>query len=467
MAPILYHTRHNHVKAEKSLVQPLQQEALSDFYYSSQETEPLLAKSTPIPARSSSSNLRIRRFVAAAVLAVIFIVTATQYWLHHLQSLGGLSFPTPESLTGFSTDVRVWDFNKPKDVKIIGLVFFGRKSRVDILRCYLERNLVDNGGWLDEIHWVKNTDNKQDLAYLDEILASSPRYKQMELEGIGFVGYGEAWSKLEPGNLYVKIDDDVVWFADDTIPRIVSMKLAHPEYLLVSANMINSPLMGWVHYHMGALHPYLPEFIDHKTSPSIFDLARHTQKPWTYYSYPDWTGPEDYYFGTFQEPPYEGHRWLRLPDDSNMHRTPVSEIEYKTWGTGLKSWAIAAQEHYSFLENLANDDLHLYKMGSATTSSLHNKNDRYGKPWFSIDQRLSINFIALWANDVLDNLPMDTVDEEWLTLNLPKKLKRKVAVNTDALAVHFTFGTQGKVESTDLLSRYADFAGERACARRV
>lgn len=82
----------------------------------------------------------------------------------------------------------------------------------------------------------------------------------IELKSVGFEGYGHAWGNLDRGNLYVKIDDDVVWFADDTIPRIVSMKVAHPEYLTVSANVINSPLMGWVQYHMGAMHPYLPEF---------------------------------------------------------------------------------------------------------------------------------------------------------------------------------------------------------------
>ena len=59
-----------------------------------------------------------------------------------------------------------------------------------MLRCYLERNLVDNGGWLDEVHWVQNTDSKDDLAYLDEILASQPRYKKIDLsaEGVGFIG---------------------------------------------------------------------------------------------------------------------------------------------------------------------------------------------------------------------------------------------------------------------------------------
>ncbi|KIW32528.1 uncharacterized protein PV07_04062 [Cladophialophora immunda] len=407
--------------------------------------------------RFGMSNTQRRRIIAFALCFAIFIVTAAHYRLQRHKAYGRLVFPVQRSVPGLSDTLGVTGYDKPNGLKIIGIVFFGRRSRVEMLRCFLERNLVDNGGWLDEIHWVKNTDNHNDLAYLDEILSSSQRYKKVDVEGVGFVGYGQAWSQLEPGNLYVKIDDDVVWFADDTIPRIVSMKLAHPEFLLVSANIVNSPLMGWVHYHMGALHPYMPELTDYE--PNIFSLRQPSRKPWTYWSYPNWTGPDDYFFGPFQGPPYTGHRWLRLPNESDIFRTPVADIEYKTWGTGLKSWAIAAQEHYSFLENLANDRLDTYRMGS---SAGQGSND---KVWLPMDQRLSINLIAVWADDVLDNLPMDDVDEQWLTLNLPKKLQRQVAVNMDALAAHFTFGTQGTVETTDLLARYRDYAVEHACAR--
>ncbi|KIV85934.1 hypothetical protein PV11_01584 [Exophiala sideris] len=393
-----------------------------------------------------------RRLIIALVIFFISAISISIYTFARQTYHGELQFPTPESASGFSKDVRVEQFIKPEGIKIIGLVFFGRKNRVEILRCFLERNLVDNGGWLDEIHWVKNTDKPKDLEYLDEILASSSRYKKIELEGTGFIGYGYAWTHLEPGQLYIKIDDDVPWFADDTIPRVVTSKIAHPEYLLVSANLINSPLMGWVHYHMGAMHPYLPEFDVY--DPPLLDAvtSNPSRKAWRYTAYPNWTGPDDYFFDAFQDPPYDGHRWLRLQNDSDIHRTPVNDIEYKTWGNAVQSWAIAAQGHYSFLENLADGRLDRYKMG---------------KNWLTDYRRLSINFIAIMADDVLNNLPMDTVDEEWLTVALPKTLGRSIAVETDALAVHFTFGGQGKMQQTDLLARYHDYALENACARRV
>lgn len=142
---------------------------------------------------------------------------------------GELAFPLSGTATGFAASINIQDFAKPSGVKIIGLVFFGRKDRVEMLRCYLEvkasrfapphgtiltvsqRNLVSNGGWLDEVHWVLNTGVKKDLRYLESILASEPRYKKIDLsdEGIGFEGYGHAWGHLERDSYYVKIDDDV------------------------------------------------------------------------------------------------------------------------------------------------------------------------------------------------------------------------------------------------------------------
>ena len=116
----------------------------------------------------------------------------------------------PLQITSTSHSLLPTNLVKPDNVRVIALVFFGRRNRVEMLRCYIERNLVQNGGWLDEVHWVQNTGKPEDLEYLDEILASEDNYKRVTLKGVGFEGYKHAWDHLERGNLYVKIDDDVV-----------------------------------------------------------------------------------------------------------------------------------------------------------------------------------------------------------------------------------------------------------------
>lgn len=107
-------------------------------------------------------------------------------------------------------------WEKPSGFKIIGLIFFGRPPVVDILDCYLKKNLVSNGGWLDEVHFVVNTMKEKDIAYLDMLIETADEYKKKTLKSLG---YNEIWKTVEPEHMYIKIDDDIVkcpnisWFA--------------------------------------------------------------------------------------------------------------------------------------------------------------------------------------------------------------------------------------------------------------
>ena len=97
---------------------------------------------------------------------------------------------------------------KPEGFKIIAFVFYGRPPTVSILDCYLKRNLVSNGGFLDEVHWFANTDILYDLNYLDVLTNSSDLYIKKEMNE---TGYQHIWENaVEPGTMYLKIDDDMV-----------------------------------------------------------------------------------------------------------------------------------------------------------------------------------------------------------------------------------------------------------------
>ncbi len=97
---------------------------------------------------------------------------------------------------------------KPADVTIIALIFYGRPETVSILDCYMKQNLASNGGFLDEVHWAVNTDNQDSLKYLDELVKTNDGYKKIVLPGSGF---DSIWGyAVKRGNLYIKIDDDIV-----------------------------------------------------------------------------------------------------------------------------------------------------------------------------------------------------------------------------------------------------------------
>jgi hypothetical protein len=260
-----------------------------------------------------------------------------------------------------------------------------------------------------------------------------------------------------------------VFIEDGAVKSLVETRLNNPEPLLVSANVINHPLLTWVHYHLGALRPYLPEL---KQSQSPSDSPS-----WRASELPDWDGPKDFKI----EPeidfkaPYKGHRWLPVRKErATTDHTPIEMTEYDPGGKTLKKWPVAAQEHYSFLEHLESDPgLKQYRFPL----------------WDVLYARSSINMIAFMGNDILDNLPIPNDDEWFFTTQLSAKLGRRKStfhtfflisirtsliivilqdnvVDGDAIAVHFSYGPQkAGLESTDLLARYKAYADENVCGK--
>ena len=81
-----------------------------------------------------------------------------------------------------------------------------------MLECYLRANLVSHGGFLDEIHFVVNTGNKDDIAWLAKMVAQVKDYKRVELEEDGFTqNFNSIYAQsIERDHMYIKIDDDLV-----------------------------------------------------------------------------------------------------------------------------------------------------------------------------------------------------------------------------------------------------------------
>lgn len=323
----------------------------------------------------------------------------------------------------------------------------------------MQRNLIEQGGWLDEVHFVRNTEKEEDLEYLHALVDANPRYRILEIdeEKGRDDRYSASWELLQPDAIYVKIDDDVVFVADDTIPRLVTRKMQEPNLLGVSANLINNPLMSKVHYDHGAYYPYLPTYVGDELhaeykSQGKRDSQSNRTVSWRHTHHPAWVGPDDVKLN--QDEPTTGlsPTWLRMSDSQDILRTPVSNVTYDTWGPGCQSWSVAAQSHLSLFENLLNDNTQVYYQNLTDI-------------WYTDYRRLSINFIAINSNEILSYLPVDKgyVDEEWLTVVLPKRIGKHIAVETRALAAHFSFSFQNAIEYTDLLDRYTNFAMEKVC----
>ncbi|KAL8681910.1 MAG: hypothetical protein Q9186_001996 [Xanthomendoza sp. 1 TL-2023] len=357
----------------------------------------------------------------------------------------------------------------PKDFRTVGLVFYGRRSRVEILNCYLKQNLKRNGGLLDEVIFLARTDNVEDLAYLDQIVAETTGYSRHNVTNhntrASKVTYGQAWEVAERGTMYIKIDDDIMFIEKNAIASLIATKIAHPEHLLVSTNTINSPRLAWLHSHLGAIHPYLPE----PSPPSTPNPENENENlNWRPSALPPWPGnPETFSLPRHPHRPSLPHnqpqRWLPVPYPYNtsLTGTPASLLTYDSSTEGLRNWAIATQQHYSFLQNLERHQLHLYSPSPSPSSS----SSLNSAQWKMQKTRIQINLIAIFGDDIIDNLPIPPDDEEYLTVILPERLGREAVVDLGAVAVHFAFRHQRRgVEGTDLLGRYRGLAGEY-CAK--
>jgi len=328
---------------------------------------------------------------------------------------------------------------------------------VKVLDCYLKKNLKENGGLLDEVIFAVNTDTPKDLEYLETLLESNPHYTK-HIQSKEYEWYIGNWEPVtEPDSIYIKMDDDTVFFEDQTIPAIVKRLMENPQYFAVSANVVNNPALSWVHVHMGVYEGYFPEMEAPKHPSSGLSTSWRASELPTYGGPPE--GPKGFTIDGNSEAPFEGHRWLpvRPPNGSvfDLGYSPASTITYDAFGPGsLRSWAVAAQTHYSFLQHLEDGGTWRYKFDT----------------WDYQYERLSINFYAVRGSDIIEVFPFpEGDDEDYLTRTRPRQTKRPVVVDGTGLAVHYAFNPQytahdGKALMwTDVLPRYAAYAKEVAC----
>ena len=114
-------------------------------------------------------------------------------------------------------------------------------------------------------------------------------------------------------------------------------------------------------------------------------------------------------------------RWLPVRGQAAIQKTLIARTENGAFGGGWWSCAIAAQQHYSFFDNLENNRKNVYHLQRGSTS----KTDAI---WGNSGERISINFLALRGETVLDHLDRMQAsgsDEVFLSQQLPKDLNKR------------------------------------------
>ncbi|KAI1130160.1 hypothetical protein F5Y10DRAFT_132646 [Nemania abortiva] len=381
-------------------------------------------------------------------------------------------------------------WQKPEGVKIIGMVFFGRKRYVDILDCYLQQNLASNGGYLDEVWFMIHTEEKEDIKWLNRLVNTTEDYKIIGQANCKTNGpkYGCLWrSATEDKTIYIKLDDDIVYIHQDAIPQLVHTRLAVPHAFGVSAHLVNSPITGMEQFHHNVIYPFVPDpnrKPGHNASETwrLSELDRYpSNKQKTL------TKEADNKI-MFPKVPYRGHPFVLLSEDNfDLLHTSMGRYDQAPGGDFIafspvwKSWAMAAQQQYSLLYNLEKNQISRYFFGRPAAYLANAKGpdpdtiiaapEREGQPVLGGEQvfdtqfrRYNLNFVAVWGSDIKNHLPIADDDEDAITKSIPKKTGRPFIIDTRAVVGHFSFFTQAtEIRQTDLLDRWRAFANEAVC----
>lgn len=195
----------------------------------------------------------------------------------------------------------------PDNVRVVALVSYIARSRTSILDCYLQSNLAINGGPLDQVIFTPETGYEEDLDRLYALVQSTPGYfmlgkaiedtgedhgsvpiedTQVFEDSVGVGPFAKAWNlalftsqseapPVETGkedvtmldqtpapsdpSISIFIHGENIFIAQDAISQLLKVHLARPSYAFVQANMINQPVLSWIHHHLGVIRPYRPE----------------------------------------------------------------------------------------------------------------------------------------------------------------------------------------------------------------
>lgn len=312
-------------------------------------------------------------------------------------------------------------FDDLRHVRIYALVYYGRRTYMDILNAYLERDLRENGGVLDGVIFAMVKYTMADMNYLASLHNRNPHSYIIpwHMEG---GGWDVIWRLAdEPGAYYIKIDDDVTYISPGAIAEMVREKM-RGRFLFVAANIVNHGIVSAVHQEIGA--------IPHLVKPPSHGRPLQEQK----------LGP-----------------WLHQGD---VMMDPDYRIAHSIYNDCVwRRWDCAALVHEALLWRLENKSLCAFDFGMYDFHA-HGYENHFDGIGRTIDW--NDNFFAFAHEDFsdIDWVGVATDDEREMSTLHPKRRQQHAASLGRAIIAHFSFSVQekGLLANTTLLERYRTLA---------
>jgi len=327
-------------------------------------------------------------------------------------------------------------------IKIVAVVFCGRRDRLKILLRYLSRDLRSSGGVVDHVILALWQYTARDLAFIENFMNSTSRKGEFELRDFSEQIWGPAREGADPttnrmvrlyqsldesGTLYVKIDDDVVYIAPHAIANMVR-EYRRGRCLFVSGNIVNHAILSSVHQDKGAHRGFWPS-ATHINDPRL-------RLPWRK------TGD------------------LNVSPKFLFERHPAARCV-------VERWDCAALVHESFLDRASDSTICAFDFGWYDFNRAGYGEHRYihrspsiNKEFWTEGARWSTNFFV-FTKETMFGVNWQAVygkgddEEEFTGPHAKRKAQHSCAV-CSAIALHFSYGSQeeGLMAYTNLLKRY-------------
>lgn len=163
--------------------------------------------------------------------------------------------------------------------RVIGVLFCCRRRYSEILLPYLQRMLVTNGGVVDRFLVFEYGTDGDDPLYPQYVgglpgfsLISQQHCRVTDSEG-KFVCAYSTLSMIDPHALYLKLDDDLLYVAEDAVLSLLETKLSDPNVLFVHGN-------GFNHMHASYVRDRIVHSLSEHAHGDSGDTKHYYDRSW-------------------------------------------------------------------------------------------------------------------------------------------------------------------------------------------
>lgn len=143
---------------------------------------------------------------------------------------------------------------------VIATTFAGRRDRMSLLVDYVVAAL--DAGILTAYHVWDYARTDEDRRWLRTLPSRHPAISLLTPDGrlARYRAYYRHYRREDhDASVFLKLDDDIVFLAPERLAAFVEFRVAHPEYFLVSASVVNNGVCAYFQQQRGAIPRALME----------------------------------------------------------------------------------------------------------------------------------------------------------------------------------------------------------------